>query len=130
MNGTDDTSASVTTYKGRTAIEIGTVKIKGTNQLSIAGMNAADKGDTDFSWGPFVWEGLSTQTAPPSPAPRRSTASPFPGTSRSESVPDRRAEGAWSTLESLYGMDAGQITRAGFGSSKPIDTNIKPKSKA
>lgn len=60
-NGTDDTSASVTTYKGRTAVQIGTVKIKGTNQLSIAGMNAADKGDTYFSWGPFVGEGLSTQ---------------------------------------------------------------------
>ncbi len=59
-NGTDDTSASVTTYKGRTAIEIGMVKIKGTSNLTIAGMDASST--TDFSWGPFIGEGQSTQS--------------------------------------------------------------------
>ncbi len=58
-NGAADTSASVMTYKGRTSIQIGTVKIKGTNQLTIAGMDAS--GPSDFSWGPFVGEGQSTQ---------------------------------------------------------------------
>jgi hypothetical protein len=59
-NGTADTSVSVTTYKGRTAIQIGTVKIKGTNQLTIAGMDASST--TDFSWGPWIGEGPSTQS--------------------------------------------------------------------
>jgi outer membrane protein OmpA-like peptidoglycan-associated protein len=33
-------------------------------------------------------------------------------------------------LESQSGLDAGRLTIAGFGSSKPIDTNNTPEGKA
>ena len=98
-NGTADTSASVTTYKGRTAIEIGTVKIKGNSQVTTGREWAAPPVSQTSVGALGTRRGRARKAAPPFPAPRRSTASPFPGTSRCESAPDRRAEGslgAWS----------------------------------
>jgi outer membrane protein OmpA-like peptidoglycan-associated protein/curli biogenesis system outer membrane secretion channel CsgG len=42
----------------------------------------------------------------------------------------RRAEAVKSILVSQFGIDAGRLTTAGFGSSKPIDSNSTPEGKA
>jgi outer membrane protein OmpA-like peptidoglycan-associated protein/curli biogenesis system outer membrane secretion channel CsgG len=42
----------------------------------------------------------------------------------------RRAEAVKSILVSQFGIDAGRLTTAGFGSSKPIDSNSTPDGKA
>jgi outer membrane protein OmpA-like peptidoglycan-associated protein/curli biogenesis system outer membrane secretion channel CsgG len=42
----------------------------------------------------------------------------------------RRAEAVKNILVSQFGIDAGRLTTAGFGSSKPIDSNSTPEGKA
>jgi outer membrane protein OmpA-like peptidoglycan-associated protein len=42
----------------------------------------------------------------------------------------RRAEAVKSILVSQFSVDAGRLTTAGFGSSKPLDSNSTPEGKA
>jgi outer membrane protein OmpA-like peptidoglycan-associated protein len=42
----------------------------------------------------------------------------------------RRAEAVKNILVSQFSIDAGRLTTAGFGSSKPIDSNSTPEGKA